>query len=155
MGKTMLVLYLHDIYDEIQISNKADLPRWFNGSSLSFCWLKSLLPSDQLQFIHSHRCSLFCHKYHFWRWTVLIEYIIQYLVAFRASKITRRTLGSDIATMFTQHCLNVFLMSVNNPGTWHCHNIHTMLPERHSPMAMWGSNISTIFTQRRLNVVSK
>ena len=39
-------------------------------------------------------------------------------------------LGSDIAKMFIQHCLNVFSASVFHTREQSCHNVHTMLPEQ-------------------------
>ncbi len=72
--------------------------------------------------------------------------------------------GSNIATTFTQPCLNLVSMSVPNGGKCRCHNIAWMLPQHwvatFRQCSWWtlvptvGSDIGTMFTQPCLNLVS-
>ena len=63
--------------------------------------------------------------------------------------------GADIATMFTQHCVNVVSMSVTNVGDQRCHNVHATLPQHWYNFSQCWYNIAKTFTQCCGNVASQ
>ena len=73
-------------------------------------------------------------------------------VAWTSSQCRSPMLGTKLATMFTQCCLNVVSMWVTNAGDQCHHNCHITLPQSCYNVRQHWYNIATMFTQRFGNV---